>query len=248
MTNDEVIGTIEFSVSAGLMPWVDPSEFVHTVTGKIVGYTEMDERIEAGEIVLRVVSVVEAINRGEDLYDVCDADSALLKGIFAVLFDREGETKEEYDIQPGWSNLVFVEKVEIDPGLRQTSLAIQAIETALAMFAADGLVVAAEDWLDLGIEEWKYLGFVRIARTNLVLRDHLRRNPYEQPTAEIPIDTSYICTGCGEEIVIPIDFSQGTIQEYVEDCPVCCRANVLHVEIDDSGNATVRAEPEQDYE
>ena len=42
----------------------------------------------------------------------------------------------------------------------------------------------------------------------------------------------YICDACGEEIVIPIDPSAGAIQEYVEDCPVCCRANVIHVEID----------------
>ena len=37
-------------------------------------------------------------------------------------------------------------------------------------------------------------------------------------------------------------------QEYVGDCPVCCRANVIHVEIDEDGNATVLAEPEQDFE
>ena len=46
-------------------------------------------------------------------------------------------------------------------------------------------------------------------------------------------DTSYICDACGEEIVIPVELSQGSSQEYVEDCPVCCRANVIHVEIED---------------
>ena len=34
----------------------------------------------------------------------------------------------------------------------------------------------------------------------------------------------------------------------VEDCPVCCRANTIHVQVDDEGNAQVWAEPEQDYE
>ena len=46
-------------------------------------------------------------------------------------------------------------------------------------------------------------------------------------------EASYTCASCGEEIVIPIDPSAGTIQEYVEDCPVCCRANIIHVRIDD---------------
>ena len=44
-------------------------------------------------------------------------------------------------------------------------------------------------------------------------------------------EASYICDACGEEIVIPIDPSAGASQEYVEDCPVCCPANVIHVEV-----------------
>jgi hypothetical protein len=54
----------------------------------------------------------------------------------------------------------------------------------------------------------------------------------------------YVCGACGEEIVVPIDVSQGERQQYVEDCPVCCRANVIHVEIDVEGEATVWAELE----
>jgi DNA-directed RNA polymerase subunit RPC12/RpoP len=57
-------------------------------------------------------------------------------------------------------------------------------------------------------------------------------------------EATYVCGECGEEIVIPVDFSQGTSQEYVEDCPVCCRANVIHVEIDEDGAATAWAELE----
>ncbi|HUS40864.1 MAG: CPXCG motif-containing cysteine-rich protein [Pirellulales bacterium] len=61
-------------------------------------------------------------------------------------------------------------------------------------------------------------------------------------------DTSYTCPSCGEEIVIPVDFSQGSRQEYVEDCPVCCHPSVIRVEIDEDANAHASAEPEQDYE
>lgn len=58
----------------------------------------------------------------------------------------------------------------------------------------------------------------------------------------------YVCDACGEVIIIPIDLTEGSSQTYVEDCPVCCRANTIHVQVDDEGNAQVRAEPEQDYE
>ena len=61
-------------------------------------------------------------------------------------------------------------------------------------------------------------------------------------------DASYICDACGEEIVIPIDLAEGCHQTYVEDCPVCCRANTIHVEMNENGDARVWAEPEQDHE
>jgi len=61
-------------------------------------------------------------------------------------------------------------------------------------------------------------------------------------------DVSYVCDACGEEIVIPLDMSEGNDQQYVEDCPVCCRANIIHVRMDEDGQTQVWAEPEQDYE
>lgn len=57
-------------------------------------------------------------------------------------------------------------------------------------------------------------------------------------------ETSYICGACGEEIIIPIDVTQGESQEYVEDCPVCCRANVIRLEIDRDGEVRAWSELE----
>jgi hypothetical protein len=45
-----------------------------------------------------------------------------------------------------------------------------------------------------------------------------------------PDDASYTCPTCGETIVIPLDPTGGAEQQYVEDCPVCCNPNVIHVE------------------
>ena len=57
-------------------------------------------------------------------------------------------------------------------------------------------------------------------------------------------EASYICDSCGEEIVLPIGLTAGSRQEYVEDCPACCRPNVIHVEVDEDGDVRVRAERE----
>ena len=244
MSHEQFYGTVNFSVSAGLIPWGDPGEYVHAVTGRALGPNEN----EVGTLTLKLVSATEAEIQGERLLEVCDADSAILEAIYATLFDAKGETRDDLDIEPGWSNLVFVETVEIEPGYEQTSLRVQLIETGIAMFCPEGLIVAREDALNLTVDEWRQLGFRRIAESPFVFRDQLKVNPYDQSPAEIRDEASYTCDACGEEIVIPLDFSQGSDQEYVEDCPVCCRSNVIHVEIDEDGDASVWAELEQDYE
>lgn len=57
-------------------------------------------------------------------------------------------------------------------------------------------------------------------------------------------EVSYICDSCGEEIVVPIDISEGEEQEYVEDCPVCCHPNVIHVRLERDGRVSVWSEGE----
>ncbi len=57
-------------------------------------------------------------------------------------------------------------------------------------------------------------------------------------------DASYVCESCGEEIVIPIDLTAGESQEYVEDCPVSCCPNVIHVDVNDDGEVVVQASAE----
>ena len=56
---------------------------------------------------------------------------------------------------------------------------------------------------------------------------------------------AYTCPTCGEQIVIPLDPSAGADQSYVEDCPVCCNPNVIHLEFLDADEpARVWAEAE----
>jgi hypothetical protein len=57
-------------------------------------------------------------------------------------------------------------------------------------------------------------------------------------------EARYTCPSCGEEIVIPVDATQGDHQEYVEDCPVCCCPVVLRIEFFDDGSVKCDASPE----
>ena len=47
----------------------------------------------------------------------------------------------------------------------------------------------------------------------------------------VSADARYDCPHCGEEIVVPVDPLAGDRQDYVEDCPVCCSPNLLHVDV-----------------
>jgi len=44
------------------------------------------------------------------------------------------------------------------------------------------------------------------------------------------------CAGCGEWNETSVDEAAGVRQTYVEDCQVCCKPNLLHIEYD-SGSA-----------
>ncbi len=71
-----------------------------------------------------------------------------------------------------------------------------------------------------------------------------RTTPFDQQGHAVDDEVSYLCDACGEEIVIPVDPSGGKQQEYVEDCPVCCRPNVICLEFDDDGDVRVSAHAE----
>ena len=69
-----------------------------------------------------------------------------------------------------------------------------------------------------------------------------------RPDRRVPTEGAYVCDACGEEIVVPLDPSGGPTQSYVEDCPVCCRANTIHVEMHQDRDVHVWAEPEHGRE
>ena len=48
------------------------------------------------------------------------------------------------------------------------------------------------------------------------------------------MDAGFQCAGCGEWNNTAVDPSAGRRQEYVEDCQVCCKPNVLRVYYDDA--------------
>ncbi|MGI9626913.1 MAG: CPXCG motif-containing cysteine-rich protein [Longimicrobiales bacterium] len=54
------------------------------------------------------------------------------------------------------------------------------------------------------------------------------------------------CPYCGESVEVGLDLGGGSVQEYVEDCQVCCRPWVVRVTVDSSGYPTVSVSTQDD--
>ena len=48
----------------------------------------------------------------------------------------------------------------------------------------------------------------------------------------MPFTAGFQCAGCGEWNETVVDESAGKRQQYVEDCQVCCKPNVLSISWD----------------
>jgi hypothetical protein len=55
--------------------------------------------------------------------------------------------------------------------------------------------------------------------------------------ARFGMQAGFQCASCGTWNETSVDESAGSRQNYVEDCQVCCKPNVLHIEYDRSGAA-----------
>lgn len=61
----------------------------------------------------------------------------------------------------------------------------------------------------------------------------------EDLDAELTEATIVYCPYCGESVELLLDASGGEMQEYVEDCEVCCQPWSVRVTIDQDGVAHV---------
>lgn len=64
--------------------------------------------------------------------------------------------------------------------------------------------------------------------------------PLGDGTADTTAEVS--CPYCGEMVEIALDPGSGAVQQYVEDCQVCCRPWTVTVHYAEDGAATVEVE------
>lgn len=100
-----------------------------------------------------------------------------------------------------------------------------------------------ETWLETPFEGGRH-------RRRIRLIDRVRNNAPVATAGSLPRRTpmtdhaNYTCDSCREDFPIAVDLSAGTHQEYIEECPVCCHANLIHLEIDADGTIHISGQQE----
>ena len=57
------------------------------------------------------------------------------------------------------------------------------------------------------------------------------------------IEATFLCAYCLQVVETTVDATGGFAQEYIEDCTVCCRPNLLRVTVESDGeSATIEAD------
>lgn len=106
----------------------------------------------------------------------------------------------------------------------------------------DDVLAMVETWLETPFSGGRHVRRIRL------IDAPSSEFPEQSSTAELPHRTEmvdqgrYVCDSCREEFSFPIDISEGSVQETIERCPVCSHDNTIVVQMDASGNVSIRGD------
>lgn len=183
-------GIVRFTAEASLAQH-DLDDDVLRIEGRIIGGVLtgdgfVSEDDNAGFIEVYLVQTMQLAADGVSLGEVCRSHSAHLDGVYTALFDSDDELRSELAIAGGWDALLHLHWLETEPKYRNSGVLNQAIETAIRHFCPAGLITAYINVLELTPEEWRQLGFRKIAGSDVVYRDNTSGDPYGHPVADGP--------------------------------------------------------------
>jgi GNAT superfamily N-acetyltransferase len=179
----EAIGHVEFSFTSNLRPWNgDPEQYWIEVTGRIMALPDeapdAADAEPAGTMEMLLVRVAEARDDEVSLFVVFDSYDEALHQIYRALFNKNEEMRSSLGMDPFVHEVLFIRSLQLKPCWQGTGLGAQAIQTAASTLVTMGLVVANAD-LDLSVNDWLDLGFVKIASQEwFYVCERTRKNRY----------------------------------------------------------------------
>jgi hypothetical protein len=151
---------IVLQTSGSLHPDGDPDDFITCHTGFIRRIRERDDKVfKAGLVRAYRIHAALAREAGESLFDVCDAHSQEMHGVYAALFDPEtDDIKEEvrtaFDIFD--SDVLVLDYVLMSPRWRGLKLGLLAARKTIDLLGGGcGMVVSFIHPLNPDADEFK---------------------------------------------------------------------------------------------
>lgn len=141
---------IRFEFQQKLMNSRDPHEFVTEITGTLNVFNEDSDSfdIPAGQILLQKIEIERAWETKAPLFEIFDSVDSELAELFENFFDIEENDFHphlENLVHPGFgSDLLIVERVEIDPEYRGQDLGLLLVSRAIDALAGGCQYVATK--------------------------------------------------------------------------------------------------------
>lgn len=143
-----VVTSIEFVVRAGLHEPVE-TDFVHSISGRIIAESEDSGEANAGNIQASLIQFSEALDHGISAERLGDGISGDIAEYWEHLFDAEtGHPKEEIqnEFETVDLDLLIIDYIVIHPEFRGLGIAESAIHRLIDIFGTACGLIACKPW------------------------------------------------------------------------------------------------------
>ena len=184
----------------------EADDFICPMVVEVVCSTEAFEEVVAARIAVDRLDLSRATVAGENIYEVCDADSSGWENVYAALFEpssdpHDPDLREDFEFDEPIFNLLFVYRTVFHPSLRPWQSFIMHHVSELGGDMSATIMWKSET--SLSTAELGRLGFRMIAGEDLLFLPNMLQQEYS-PDEE------------GElfELEVPADAEDYVIQEW----------------------------------
>lgn len=178
----------------------EPCEFLEELTIDVVCMSGDSEEVVAGRMALDHLNIDRAINAHEDIYMICDSDSAGWEHVFAELFEpgTQAEWREDFRFDEPISHLLFLHNAVFHPALLSWQSFI--IHNVANLYGDSAALVMWKGETDLSEQQLRDLGFWIIAGSELYMRANMLQHNYSPEQDETELFTLEVPNNAGEYV------------------------------------------------
>ncbi len=187
---------------------IEPNDFIRDSVIDVVCSTEDGEPVVAGRVAVDHLDLTRAECSGQDIYEVCDADSAGWEQVYAGLLDTHSgmvNLKADLELNESVCHVLFIHKAFFHRSIREWQSYV--IDHVCRLFGEDSIAVMWKGETDLSEKELADLGFRKVANENLIFRLNMYVHPYDAtkdqrdpPVMDVDTDAEdFINEGWGDD-------------------------------------------------